>query len=98
MSYDSKPHIIIPYYVYSSNIGCVGQKICGLIFGLSSKYGYCTAKNEYFAKFFYGDKWEDLIETQKIKKIAAMKRQINILLSNNFIKNVGGKNSPKIDT
>jgi len=93
---DIKPHIIIPYYVYSSDMGCVGQKFCGLIFGLSSKYGHCTAKNEYFAKFFYGGTWDDLEEEQKAQKIAAAKKQISRLLHDGFIKNIGTRAHRKL--
>ena len=78
-----KPHIIIPHYVYSSKMGCVGQKFCGLIFGLSSKYGYCSAKNEYFATFF-GMSEE------------AVRKQISRLLKEGFIKNIGSKSHRKL--
>ena len=39
------PYIQIPAYVYRSELGVTAQKICGLIFSLSSQYGYCFASN-----------------------------------------------------
>ena len=93
---DIKPHIIIPYYVYSSDMGCVGQKFCGLIFGLSSKYGHCSAKNEYFAKFFYGGNWDELKEQEQTQKIAAAKKMISRLLNDGYIKNIGSRSHRKL--
>jgi len=96
MQIEAKPHIIIPYYIYNSSMGCVGQKYCGLILGLSSKYGFCTAKNDYFAKFFYVGEWEDLTVEEKARKTDSAKKQINTILKQNFVKNIGSGHHRKL--
>ena len=93
---EAKPHIIIPYYIYNSSMGCVGQKYCGLILGLSSKYGFCTAKNDYFAKFFFVGDWEALSDVEKERKTDSAKKQINTIIKQNFVKNIGSGHHRKL--
>ncbi|DAB40265.1 MAG TPA: hypothetical protein CFH81_08710 [Sulfurovum sp. UBA12169] len=78
-----RPYIILPHFIYSSNMGCVGQRICGIIYGLSSEYGFCTAKDEYIGSLL-------------CMSPGAVRRQIQQLTKDLYIRNIGSVQHRKL--
>jgi len=95
-SEEVRPHIIIPHYIYASNLGCTGKMYCGLILGLTSRYGVCTAKDEYFARFFYAGEWDELPREEQEKRISAAKRQISRIIKAGYVSNVGNRGNRRL--
>ena len=80
---DVKILIIIPYFIYNSSLGATGKIFCGMINGLSSKYGYCIAKNKYLATF---------LKTSE----NSIKMQLSRLIKDGYIKNIGTRSERKL--
>ncbi|CAA6806585.1 MAG: Unknown protein [uncultured Sulfurovum sp.] len=84
MTVSGTEYIMVPQGLLQENGMTEGKALlCGLIHGLSGKFGYCSAKNDYLANYF------------NIKE-SAMKKRILRLIEDDFIVNIGTKKERKL--
>jgi len=84
MEIQGTEYILVPQGLLGQRNMTEGKALlCGLIHGLSGKFGYCSAKNDYLAEYF------------NIKE-SAMKKRILRLIEDDFILNIGTKKERKL--